>query len=194
MKLTELIKTLNDLNERHKKGVFTLNELVAFTQTTKTAAAMTLIRAMRHQMVWRVRNLWINALAPPPLEEIALALYSPSYVSFESALYRKGVLSQAPRGALTLATTKRPLVVHTPLGKIQFIHVKQNLFFGFDKERIAYVEKAFLDLAYIRGLRTKSLQFSETFYFQDLNQKKLKIFSEQFPKWLRTKIGSTKVK
>lgn len=184
MKLTELIKTLHTIGQKHRKKIFGVREVASLLNVTNAAAGMALLRGEKHELVWRVNNLWINRLSPPTLEELALSLYSPSYISFESALYKCGILSQSPRAALTLATTKRPRQLATPLGAIQFIHVKTSLFFGFDARRLAYPEKAFLDLIYIRSRKIKNLRLSETLYLTELNRRRLANYAKIYPPWV----------
>jgi hypothetical protein len=150
----------------------------------RTGTAMTLLRAAGKGIVGRAGKLWLNLLDPPELLEVALSLLSPSYMSFESALHRHGVISQAPLGALTMATTRRPRLVETPLGAVRFFHLKSDLFFGFDDRRIALPEKAWLDLLYIRGLRGRKNLITEKVYFENLDPKAVRNTARQFPRWV----------
>lgn len=149
---------------------------------------MTLLRGQRHGLLWRVKNLWINRRDPPQLEEIALALVSPSYLSFETAMYKQGILSQSPRGALTAATLGRPRVISTPLGQIQFFHLKPDIFFGFNEERIAWPEKAILDLCYIRLRKGLEPLPDLTFYPEELNRRRLRELAERFPSYVFSRL------
>jgi hypothetical protein len=151
----------------------------------RTGTAMTLLRAARKGVVGRAGNLWVNLMDPPELLEVALSLVSPSYLSFESALHRHGVISQAPRGAMTMATTRRPRLFETPLGAIRFFHLKPTLFFGFDERRIAPAEKAWLDLLYLRGLRGRKNMITEKVYFENLDRKVMRKAARRFPPWVR---------
>jgi len=182
----DLVGILQRFARDHKKRVFSLREIATLAGVSRAAAGMTLIRAEKRGVVWRVLNLWINRLDPPELLEIALSLPSPSYLSFEGALYRHGLLSQSPRGALTLATTGRPRRIETPGGILQFIHLKNPLFFGFNAERIAFPEKAWLDLLYIRGRRGRKNPITETVYLDRLNKARLASFERRFPAWVST--------
>lgn len=182
MTLVRLIQIMQTLARDHKKRVFTLREISALTQSARAASAMMLLRAAQKGLVARVGNLWLNMMDPPELLEVAQSLPSPSYLSFESALFRHGILSQAPRGALTMASTGRPRIVQTPLGIIRFIHLKPSLFFGFDADRIAFPEKAWLDLIYIRR-GCKNL-ITEEFDLSGLKSKSVKRFIEKFPDWV----------
>lgn len=184
MTIVSLIEILQNLVRDRGKRIFSLRDLAILSGSTRASVGMTLLRAQKKGLVFRTGNLWINRMDFPPLGEIGLALRSPSYISFESALYQHGILSQSPRGALTIATTKRPGRVDTPWGAIRFIHLKKSLFFGYDADRMAYPEKAWLDLVYIRG-RKGSKFFGETFYLKRLNRRRLKEFLKLWGKPFR---------
>ena len=174
-----LVQMLDKMAREYRKRVWTLAELARFCGESHASVGMSLIRAHKKGIVARVGSLWLNMMDAPTLEEIAFALVSPSYISFESALYRRGILSQSPRGALTVATLGRPKLLETPLGAIRFTHLKRSLFFGYDAARIAYPEKAWLDLLYVR--RRKGESFTETTYPESLNRKRMKGFAAHFP-------------
>lgn len=180
----ELIKAMEILSRNHQKKVFFAREIASLLSLSRPAAAMLLIRAEKKGIVFRIKNLWVNHLNPPTILEVALALYSPSYLSLESALFHHQCLSQSPKGGITLVTSGRPLKIKTPLGNIRYFHMKEKLFFGFDVHRIAYPEKAWLDLVYLRGLKGRSDILSEEFYFDGMNKKRLSTFSARFPSWV----------
>lgn len=179
------MQLLQRLARDHKKKIFSLREISALASISRPAAGMLLLRASRNHLVFRARNLWVNLTDPPELIEVGLALASPSYLSFESALYHHNVLSQSPRGGLALVTTGRPRQVETPLGTIRFTHLKPGLFFGYDENRIALPEKAWLDLLYIRGRKGRSGMITETFYLRRLNRQRLRSFAARFPEWVQ---------
>lgn len=185
MTQVELLQLMHMLARRHNKKVFFLKEIAAWGGETRAAAAMTLLRAAKKGLVGRVGNLWFNLLDPPELLEVALSLVSPAYLSFESALYRRGALSQSPRGELTLATSRRPRRFATPLGVIRYIHLKSGLFFGFGADRIASAEKAWLDLIYIRGRQGRRALVSERFYPKRLRAAKLRKMGGPYPAWVK---------
>lgn len=182
----ELITLLNALDRQEQKRCFTLRELALLSGKTRPAVGMALQRAAEKKIVAHLGSLWINMLHPPEVFELALALVAPSYISFESALYHHGVLSQSPRGGVTVATTGRSRSFETPMGMVQAIHLKSTLFFGFDADRIASPEKAWLDLLYIRGRKGQKEQFSETFYRDRLHRSQLRSFLKRFPPWVST--------
>jgi len=180
----DLIKTLETLSRDFKKKVFNVREIASLLSLSRPAAAMLLMRAEKKGLVFRIKNLWVNHLNPPSLLDVAFALYSPSYLSLESALFYHQCLSQSPKGGLTLVTSGRPFKIKTPLGNIRYFHTKENLFFGFDVHRMAYPEKAWLDLVYLRGLRGRSHILSEEIYFDRLNKKKIFNLAQRFPSWV----------
>lgn len=184
MNVATLTKLLRKLDRDHKKRIFTLRELAVLCNESKTSVGMALIRAKKEGIADHVRNIWINMIDKPSLEELALEVVSPSYVSLESALYKHGILSQSPRGGLTLVTTSKPAKIKTPLGEIQFFHIQPKLLFGFDSKRVATPEKAFLDLVYLR-MRRGTFQITETFYLDLLNERRLQSFANKFPLYVK---------
>lgn len=183
MTSTVFIKLLQIFAKQNKR-LFTLKEIVAYSGESFASASMSLLRAKKNGFVGCVNNLWFNLLEPPTLEEVALELRSPAYISFESALYKHGVLSQSPRGELVLATTLRPCRIYTPFGNIRYIHLAKDIFRGFDDTRLALPEKAFLDMIYIRAKSGKK-HFPEVFYLENLNKKKMSALAKAFPLWLQ---------
>ena len=185
MTLVWLIRLLDKLSRDHRKRVFTLREMASMAGEARPATEMTLLRGARKGLVERVGNLWLNMMDPPEPLEVALSLSSPSYLSFESALFRHNLLSQSPRGELTMVTSGRSHRFETPLGAIRFVHLKPELFFGFDTRRVAFPEKAWLDLLYIRGRQGRKNLVSEEFYLKGLNRKSLTRMAKRFPVWVR---------
>ena len=102
------------------------------------------------------KMLYANSLFPPTLEEVAMILGHPCYVSFESGLAHHGLIAQMPL-VLTCASTAQSGRRETPLGEIVFHRLQPSLFFGYaPADRILYAEpeKAVLDFAYI-SLKTR---------------------------------------
>lgn len=97
----------------------------------------------------------------PSIFAIAQFLYSPSYISFETALNYHGLLSQFPV-EITSATTKKK-VEKIILGSIySYAKINNKLFRGYYKEDnflIALPEKALFDQLYMicKSLRPESI-------------------------------------
>jgi len=121
---------------------------------------------------------------------IANKLYSPSYVSLESALNTFGVIPDIS-GVVTSVTTVTSKKINTPLGNYRYSKINENLFFGYKSlldERsgfyynIANPEKALLDLIYIRKVKNLSEYRVD---LNNINQIELFNYSQHFPKWVR---------
>jgi len=86
------------------------------------------------------------------LYRIANKLYSPSYVSFETALAYHQLIPEIPYG-VTSATTRRTYRFDTPLTRFTYRTVSRQRFFGYlilpDGVRMATIEKAILDFLYL---------------------------------------------
>lgn len=120
-----------------------------------------------------------------PADEAALAnvLYRPSYLSFESALARYGILSQIPY-AMTFASTRRSKRMTIGGREAEFRQIKKDLFFGYKLEDGLYVaepEKALLDELYMmkRGRAAVSLEELDV---DRLSKGRLREFASRFPK------------
>jgi predicted transcriptional regulator of viral defense system len=82
--------------------------------------------------------------------EIANYVYSPSYISLESALSIYGILSQFPY-TITSITTRKSKKLLIEEKEYQFSKIDETLFWGYEKKGnflIASAEKALLDSIY----------------------------------------------
>ncbi len=113
--------------------------------------------------------------------EIANALYKPSYISFEYALAKYGIIPESVY-SITSATTK-PTREFTVGGRaFSFYTIKKKAFAGYRliKEEgrgvlIAEPEKAFVDYLYFVSLGKRS--WNDRFYTADLDRKKIKEYA-----------------
>ncbi|MDZ7586247.1 MAG: hypothetical protein U0946_00710 [Patescibacteria group bacterium] len=113
---------------------------------------------------------------------IANLLYSPSYVSFETALNHYGILSQFPYET-TSATPKKSKQKIINQKAYSFTHLKKTLFWGYVKQDnylIAEPEKALLDQLYLYSKGLKSISLDEYDYAR-LDQTKLFRLADYFP-------------
>lgn len=86
----------------------------------------------------------------------------PSYISFQSALYYHGMISQIP-DTVYAASLTRTQQYRTPIARISIHHLQPSFFFGFQlvgqsRIKMATPEKALLDVLYLSSAR--SLLFS----------------------------------
>ena len=89
------------------------------------------------------------------LNVVACTIKRGSYVSLQSALAYHGMIPEYV-AETTCVTTGRPLSIDAPVGRIEYRHVKRDVFFGYEQEvsgkqeaYIASAEKALLDLFYL---------------------------------------------
>ncbi len=106
--------------------------------------------------------------------EIANRLYSPSYVSLESALSFHGIITGFPY-QITSVTPKKTRSIYFEGKEFVFHHINPALFFGFEKKEkflIADPEKSLIDYLYFvfKGLRNADLN---EFDLSEIDQKKL---------------------
>lgn len=122
-------------------------------------------------------------------EEAICQSYLPSYLSYEYALSRHGVLDQMPY-AYTAATTRRSK--KTKMGNMEVIyrHQRKNLFWGYVSEGEAFIaepEKALLDWLYLRR-REEGGSHLDEIHWEEMDIPKLKSYSKRFPKEVQKKI------
>ena len=166
------IKILTELRERGAKFL-TLNSLVYATKMKKESLRVALWRLRKKELIFKVGRWYI--IPPASIEEIALIVYPPCYISLEWALFKQNIIDQAPYQC-TCITTKKPKIIKTPNGTIEYKHIKRELFFGYNNKLIAYPEKALLDLIYYKRHRDKTINL------EDLDKKKLKEYAKKYPK------------
>ena len=114
---------------------------------------------------------------------LANFLYSPSYISFETALNIYGILSQFPY-EITSCTSRKTKQKTYEEKLFSYTHIKKELFWGYEKKEnflIALPEKALLDQLYLAGKGLKGLSLDE-YDFSFINLKKLKNYLNKYPK------------
>lgn len=114
---------------------------------------------------------------------LANLLYTPSYLSFESALSRYGILSQIPY-TLTFATRRRSKNMVLEGSAVEYRQLRGDLFFGHRIENgldIAEPEKALLDALYLMKRGKLSLALDEL-DLSNLSPRKLKSYGSKFPR------------
>lgn len=126
---------------------------------------------------------------------LANLLYTPSYLSFESALSRYGILSQIPY-AMTLATTRRSKKMTLDGTAVEYRQLREDLFFGHRLEKgldIAEPEKALLDALYLVKRGKLSLALEEL-DLSGLSLKKLDSYGSRFPRYVQAALAKLRAK
>jgi len=183
--LTLLHKLLN-LN----KPSFGLADLEKILGQQRPSLYVTLNRLVKYGVLIRLRRgVYLAAFQPPALPRIANTLVYPSYLSFESALSRYGILSQVPY-TLTFATSRRSQRLTLGDTLVEFHQLKRELFFGYtltDGLYIAEPEKALLDQCYLatRGLLRPAWDEWET---SSLDPTRVHAYASRFPRPVQARV------
>jgi len=181
-----LVQQLLSLN----KPFFTPSDLEKILGQKRPALYVTLNRLVKYGVLIRLRRgVYQVALQRPNLARIANQLVYPSYLSFESALSRYGILSQVPY-ILTFATSQRSRRINLGETEVEFRQLKSELFFGYTLEQglhVAEPEKALLDQLYMvaRGLSNLALDELD---MSSLDRERLHAYAIRFPAAVQTNV------
>lgn len=178
----ELIKKLQSLD----KGYFTMADMEKVTGLPRESLKVALNRLTERGVLTRIkRGIYQLGFSPVDVPKVANQLYYPSYLSFESALSRYGILSQVPY-TQTFATPKRTKRMTLWGTDAEFRQLKKELFFGYKMEDGMYLaepEKALLDELYMVS-RGKARIDIEELDLRDVNEKKLERYAAKFPSYV----------
>lgn len=172
------------------KKIYHFSELLRLSGLSSPALRRAVQRMRQKKILFGLgKGLFANSFALPIPEEITGFLYPPSYISLESALFMHGVMDQAPY-VLSCITTNKTKMFETDLGEIHYLHIKKDLFFGYEianQVPLASPEKAALDFVYIQ--RKNGFQPAlDEWNWENLDRSKLKDFMTVFPKSVQNHI------
>jgi predicted transcriptional regulator of viral defense system len=179
MKTIEIVKAINRTGWR----IFTAADIAKLIGSTNANTIYkTVERLTRNGILSKLnKGLYFAVATPPDLFEIANGLYVPSYVSLESALYRYGVISQAPY-TITSVSTNRSKKKTALNNEFEYTHLNPKYFFGYVRDRdilIASREKALLDLLYLVSKKSRSFNF-EGIDWKAINRKDFKAYLRNY--------------
>jgi predicted transcriptional regulator of viral defense system len=181
-----LLKTLKTLN----KPFYTIADLEKITDLGRDSLYVALKRWVDGGVLERVsQGIYLPMGENLPSEKIAAQLYLPSYLSFESALARHGILNMIPY-TLSFATTRKTRKFFLRRQGVEFRQISSGLFFGFEMKdgiQIAVPEKAFLDQVYFVCKGKASLDLDEM-NLKNLSAKLIKDYSRRFPEYVKRRI------
>lgn len=148
--------------KRLGKPVVTTDDAALALGATRSAASRTLARLAAVGLIQRIRHgLWIVDLHP--VDPLSLPEYLtapfPSYVSFQSALYLHGMVSQIPE-VIYVASPAQTRRVKTRFGTFSIHRLTPGFFGGYVTAsgtgvRLATPEKALLDTLYLVPTRSR---------------------------------------
>ena len=182
MRDIELIKDLRRIG----KAFYDISDLEKVTMLKRESLYVSLARWSKRGVLERIsKGLYILPDINPGIENIASQLCIPSYLSFESALSKYGVLNLVPY-ALIFATTRRTKKITLMNTLVEFRQIKADLFFGFELKEGIYMatpEKAFLDSLYLKMLGKSTLDIDEL-NLKILNKKIIFQYARRYPPYV----------
>lgn len=180
MSSIEFLQKLKELN----KTYFTVADLEKIVGLGRDSLYVFLNRLVKSGTLVRLkRGVYKPAFQGLELEKVANELYYPSYLSFESALSRYGILSQIPY-VLTFATSKTTKRMVLAGKEVEYRQLKNSYFFGYTFEKGIYIaepEKAVLDQLYMIGRGRATSEIGE-WSLVGLDRTKFLKYAQRFPK------------
>ena len=139
----------------YKKNIelFAVNDARKIFNVDKDNTLYKLLQRLEiKNVIKRLENGKYLFLFKNPIDfEIANFIFSPSYISLESALSFYGILSQFPYTITSIAPKKsKKIILYNK--EYEYTHINKKYFFGFIKKDsfiIATPEKALIDLLYL---------------------------------------------
>lgn len=172
------------------KPYFTVADFEKILSGSRDVLYVTLNRLVKSGVLIRLRKgVYQPAFQSLELEKTANELYYPSYLSFESALSRYGILSQIPY-SLTFATARTTKKQSLAGREVEYRQLKNGLFFGYNLVGGIYIaepEKAVLDQLYLIS-KGKAASDTSEWSLAGLDQEKLLNYSKKFPKIVQKRI------
>jgi len=150
------------INKLKQKGLslFTPSDFKKNFQIKKENTAYKILERLTKKGILKrlIKKKYLFALSESDDFQIANFLYSPSYISLESALSFYGIITQFPY-QITSLTPKKTKTIKTLDKEFSYSHIKPEFFFGCEKKEkflIAFPEKALFDYLYLcsKGLRS----------------------------------------
>jgi len=166
------------------KLYYSISDLIKVTGLARDSLYVALSRYVKKKVIIRLTaGIYILPEQYDRLETIANELYSPSYLSFESALSRYGIISQIPY-SLTFATTRKSLRRSLAETHVEYRSIKAQLFTGYENNGsifIATPEKAILDSLYLVSFGKSMTQLKNP-GLKEVNIQKMKKLARIYPK------------
>ena len=162
-------------------GLFTTRDFEQMAGLSRSSAWGALGRYTKNGLIRSPKRGWYYFVDNPPHEYLlANKLYSPSYVSFETALAYYSIIPETVY-SITSATTKATRDFEADGKRFRYMKIKQHTFTGYaktDDYLIADPEKALIDYAYFVALGKK--QINERLNTRKINKTKVRAYAEMF--------------
>jgi len=182
------MSSLDNLNKLYKNNISLLTtlDIENLLQIKSSRTLEDLIKRLIQENVLTSveKGKYYITSKQPSNFEIANFLYSPSYISFETALNYYGLLSQFPL-EITSATLGKKAEKEMNKQLFTYSHIDKKFFTGYYKESnylIATKEKALFDEIYLISKSIKSENILENLDLSDFEMVKFKEFLNLLPK------------
>lgn len=150
MKISQFLTTIR----QYPKPFYRLIDLENIFGQSKITIQKSTERFVNQGLLDRIaKDIYVLPDSNANLEQIASLLYPPNYLSFESVLFKHGIINQSPYGA-TFATTNPSRKIELKNGEYWFTKIKPVLWWGFTPQNNvlqASPEKAITDMLYLRS-------------------------------------------
>ncbi|MGI6423100.1 MAG: type IV toxin-antitoxin system AbiEi family antitoxin domain-containing protein [Candidatus Dojkabacteria bacterium] len=186
------MKYIDIQNNLRNLGVFTLNDIRILDPDFREP---TLNDWLNSGWIKRIRRFWYADSSFDPQGNdyffIANKIYSPSYISLESALSHYGFIPETTL-QITSVSTRKTNLFDTQYGVFSYQSIKNNLYFGYEvienNDRpftLATPEKAILDYLYLHSEISsmedfEGLRFNTEIINSTIDKEKFDTYLNQF--------------
>lgn len=186
------MKYIDIQNNLRRLGVFTLNDIRMLDPDFREP---TLNDWLNNGWIKRIRRFWYADSSFNPQGNdyffIANRIYSPSYISLESALSHYGFIPETTL-QITSVSTRKTNLFDTQFGVFSYQSIKNDLYFGYEiienKNRpftLATPEKAILDYLYLHSEISsiedlEGLRFNSEIINSTIDKEKFNTYLNQF--------------
>jgi len=186
------MKYIDIQNNLRNLGVFTLNDIRILDPDFREP---TLNDWLNNGWIKRIRRFWYADSSFNPQGNdyffIANKIYSPSYISLESALSHYGFIPETTL-QITSVSTRKTNLFDTQYGVFSYQSIKNNLYFGYEvienNDRpftLATPEKAILDYLYLHSEISsmedfEGLRFNTEIINSTIDKEKFDTYLNQF--------------
>ena len=181
------------VDKLHVSGlkVFTLQDLSKLLEISvpRSARSVTNRLVEKHILTRIEKNNYILTNSTLSRFGIANFLFSPSYISLETALNYHGILSQFPY-EISSVTPKKSTIKQVDGQVFSYAHLQAKLFWGYEKiddQLIAMPEKALLDQLYLSSKGLRVVHWDE-YDLSRINKPLFLRFAKLFPKLILPKL------
>lgn len=188
--LLKPISTRKELLKR-KIRIFTFGQFALLFQLSKAQAKYFLKQLVEEELLKRLKKgLYALKTDPPSEQEVANALYKPSYISFDYALAYYNLIPEMVY-EVTSATTKSTRLFTSDTLAFGYYTIKTKAYTGYilkqEGERRFYIaepEKAVVDYLYVLTLRRRGLlgkrSLNDRLQINSLDKEKIRAYAKLF--------------